>query len=275
MTGRVPDENYAREVMQLFSIGLYQLNADGSVQTGPTASRSRPTRQRRHCPACPRCSPAGAGTPPNSPIAHARLLRRQPTPSATGPRMAARRSRYSQVPLITAKRGFSAVDRAAEQRPTPTATPKIALDTLFNHPNVGPFIGKQLIQRLVTQQPEPGLRRARGGGVRQQRQRRARRHEGGRARRSCSTPRRAPSSAATTRFGKLREPVLRLHSFLRAFNARPTAGSFTASATPTTRPRTSARRRCARRRCSTSSARATCRRARRPRRPAWSCPRCS
>ena len=32
-TGRVPDENYAREVMQLFSIGLYRLNADGSVQT--------------------------------------------------------------------------------------------------------------------------------------------------------------------------------------------------------------------------------------------------
>ncbi|MFX5522413.1 DUF1800 family protein, partial [Acinetobacter baumannii] len=31
-TGRVPDENYAREVMQLLSIGLYQLNADGSVK---------------------------------------------------------------------------------------------------------------------------------------------------------------------------------------------------------------------------------------------------
>ena len=31
-TGRVPDENYAREVMQLFSIGLYELNADGTVK---------------------------------------------------------------------------------------------------------------------------------------------------------------------------------------------------------------------------------------------------
>ena len=32
---------------------------------------------------------------------------------------------------------------------------KIALDTLFNHPNVGPFIGKQLIQRTVTSNPSP------------------------------------------------------------------------------------------------------------------------
>ena len=32
--GRQPDENYAREVMQLMTIGLYQLNADGTVKTG-------------------------------------------------------------------------------------------------------------------------------------------------------------------------------------------------------------------------------------------------
>ena len=32
---------------------------------------------------------------------------------------------------------------------------KIALDTLFNHPNTGPFIARQLIQRLVTSNPSP------------------------------------------------------------------------------------------------------------------------
>ena len=41
-TGRVPDENYAREVMQLFSIGLVELNPDGSARNGGS-SRSRPT----------------------------------------------------------------------------------------------------------------------------------------------------------------------------------------------------------------------------------------
>jgi uncharacterized protein (DUF1800 family) len=39
-----PDENYAREVMQLFTIGLYQLNDDGSQQLDATAIPSRLTR---------------------------------------------------------------------------------------------------------------------------------------------------------------------------------------------------------------------------------------
>ena len=33
---------------------------------------------------------------------------------------------------------------------------KIALDTLFNHPNLPPFVGRQMIQRLVTSNPSPG-----------------------------------------------------------------------------------------------------------------------
>ncbi|MCV4601368.1 DUF1800 domain-containing protein, partial [Escherichia coli] len=37
----------------------------------------------------------------------------------------------------------------------PEASLRAALDTLFQHPNVGPFIGKQLIQRLVTSNPSP------------------------------------------------------------------------------------------------------------------------
>ena len=43
-TGRHPDENYAREVMQLFTIGTVQLNQDGTPTRTPTATRSRPTR---------------------------------------------------------------------------------------------------------------------------------------------------------------------------------------------------------------------------------------
>ena len=43
-TGRVPDENYAREVMQLFSIGLVELNQDGSAKTGTVASSRAPKK---------------------------------------------------------------------------------------------------------------------------------------------------------------------------------------------------------------------------------------
>ena len=99
---------------------------------------------------------------------------------------------------ISAKTFLGDDDPAADDA-RPGGDLKIALDTLFNHPNVGPFIGKQLIQRLVTSNPSPAYVAPRRGGVQQQRQRRARRHEGGGARRSCSTRKRAPSSTSPTR----------------------------------------------------------------------------
>jgi hypothetical protein len=63
--GRLPDENYARELMQLFTIGLYQLNADGT-QRWVAASPRRPTRRTTSAP-WPRCSPAGTSTPQRRP----------------------------------------------------------------------------------------------------------------------------------------------------------------------------------------------------------------
>jgi uncharacterized protein (DUF1800 family) len=42
-TGRLPDENFARELMQLFTIGLHELNPTARLRWTPRASRSRPT----------------------------------------------------------------------------------------------------------------------------------------------------------------------------------------------------------------------------------------
>ena len=144
------------------------------------------------------------------------------------PRLAADADDNSETP-IPASRTTSTKslpgreDRAARGRVT--GDMKIALDTLFNNPNVGPFIGKQLIQRLVMQQPESGLRRPRRGGVQRQRQRRARRHEGG----VDGDPARSGSRAVDTSrsAGKLREPVVRLSHVLRAFNAKSIGGRYT------------------------------------------------
>ena len=149
------------------------------------------------------------------------LLRRQrPTSSATGGRCRTTTStRRTPASTRSARRTSSADDdRGRRPRPTPTPTSRSRSTRCSTIPNVGPFIGKQLIQRLVTQQPEPGLCRPRRGGVRQQRQRRPRRHEGRRSRRSCSIRKRAPS-ARRRAGGKLREPVLRLAHMLRAFDA--------------------------------------------------------
>ena len=152
-----------------------------------------------------------------------------------------------------------------------------ALDNIFNHPNVGPFISKQLIQKLVTSNPSPAYVQRVAAEVQQ------RRHAAGAATwrpwcaRSCSTPRRARAhrrAAATA--GKIKEPLLRLTQFWRAYDGKPTARrrrvrrrNFAGGVR-----RCSARGRGCRRRCSTSSARST-RRPARSRTRAWSRRSCS
>ena len=61
---------------------------------------------------------------------------------------------------------FLGVTIAAQTKGDPDASLKTALDTLYNHGNVGPFIGKQLIQRLVTSNPSPQYVAAVSRGVR-------------------------------------------------------------------------------------------------------------
>ena len=70
------------------------------------------------------------------------------------------------------------------------------IDNVFNHPNLGPFLSKQLIQRLVTSNPESGIRRARSDGVQQQRQWRSRRPAGRRAGDPARRSRRADLAVA-------------------------------------------------------------------------------
>ena len=150
----------------------------------------------------------------------------------------------------------------ATTKPTTEADIKIALDTLFNHPNVGPFIGKQLIQRLVTSNPSPayvGRVSAafdnNGQGVR------------GDMKAVVKAILLDPEARAVGTVGLGRQgpragaaPVAHAARLQRHLGQRPLHRH---------RPHRRSveqpgrRRRCTRRRCSTSSARATCRRARR------------
>ena len=145
-SGRQPDENYAREVMQLFTIGLYRLNPDGTEQRDGSGNRidtysaadvsnlarvftgyDYDTRQNQP-------TTLGSSTVPG--------LQQTLLPMAFN---AARHSTLAATFLGTTIPAGTAGDAAL----------KTALDTLFNHPNVGPFIGRQLIQRLVTSNPSP------------------------------------------------------------------------------------------------------------------------
>jgi hypothetical protein len=98
----------------------------------------------------------------------------------------------------------------------------MALDALFNHPNVGPFIGRQLIQRLVTSEPSPAYvaRVAaafanNGAGVR---------GDLAAVVRAVLLDDRGPRRTPAGGFGKLREPVLRVDALgMRAFGATSSA----------------------------------------------------
>jgi len=215
-TGRVPDENYAREVMQLMSIGLHQLNADGTEQLSngqPVDTYGQAdisgmakvfTGWSWNCPEWPdnSCffngSVNGSGDPDRS---FKTLLG------------------YPQYHSIEAKT-FLGVTVAAQTKGDPDASLKTALDTLANHGNVGPFIGKQLIQRLVTSNPSPQYVAAvtsafNGAGTR------------GDMKAVIKAVLLNPEArTVSSTSGKLREPVLKLSAYLRAFPFKSDSGDY-------------------------------------------------
>ena len=136
--GRLPDENYAREIMQLFTIGLYELNNDGTQkilanQPIETYDQADVSNLARVFTGWDFARITGVPTEIND-------RDRQALPMVLN---AANHSPEAKS-FLSANIGANV---------SGTDSLKIALDTLFNHPNVGPFIGKQLIQRLVTSNP--------------------------------------------------------------------------------------------------------------------------
>ena len=130
----IPDENYAREIMQLFSIGLYELKNNGTLKL----VSGKPVETYTQ----------------NDIFNLARVF--------TGWRQDIRFSTVDRdgQPMVAVERYHSHEQKSFLGTIIPAGTNaneslKIALDTLFNHPNVGPFIGAQLIQRLVTSNPSP------------------------------------------------------------------------------------------------------------------------
>lgn len=130
-----PDENFAREVMQLFSIGLFELNPDGSHKRDAD-DNSIPTYN-------------------NVDIReYAKIFTGLSWGDGNGfdeerePNFSVPMRMYDPFHESGEKKLLNGTTVPAGQ--TADEDFEMAIDTLFNHPNVGPFIGKQLIQRLVT-----------------------------------------------------------------------------------------------------------------------------
>lgn len=204
--GRRSDENFGREVMQLFSIGLAQLNQDGTVKRDsagvPLASYTQADIENQ-----------------------ARALTGWTWGGASSFSSGTRNFLEPMKPFDSEHDTNSKTlvgNVAVPAGGTARTDLKIALDALAQHENVGPFIGKQLIQKLVTSNPSPAYIgrvaaafRNDGRGVR-----------GNMAaviRAILLDPEARNAPEANSTFGKVREPVLRQTHLWRALSAVPAA----------------------------------------------------
>lgn len=208
------DENYAREVMQLFTIGLSQLQPDGTLKLDalgmplPTYDQTTITQVAKVFTGWSFAADTSVAS--NFRGAAANYL----SPMVL----------YPTYHDDTAKTVVGGAVIPANQGGAKDL--KDMLDTLFNHPNTAPFVARALIQRLVTSNPSPGYvyRVAQvfannGSGVR---------GDLGAVMKAIllDYEARTASVAATASFGKLKEPLLRVSGVLRAFGAAANNGRY-------------------------------------------------
>ena len=218
-TGRAPDENFGREVMQLFTLGLYQLNLDGSEKRGADGSKLE-TYTQSDISNIARVF-TGWDFDQTQNVNTLEPVQNRNIPNTS----------FTRLPMRLNPANHSTLAATFLGSTVPAGTDgvlalKIALDTLFNHPNVGPFFGKQMIQRLVTSNPSPayvarvaGAFNNNGAGVR------------GDLKAVFSAvlldeEARGAAGLSQPGFGKLREPMLRLVQWGRSFGIASARGSW-------------------------------------------------
>jgi uncharacterized protein (DUF1800 family) len=200
-TGALPDENYAREVMQLFTIGLLQLNLDGTAKLAGGLPQETYTLDDI-------TGLARVFTGWNYDLAGGDTN----TPG------------YKRRPMIMTSSRHETGSKSFLGTTIPAGTSgedslRLALDAIFAHPNVAPFIGRQLILRLVCSNPSPAyvtrvatVFNNDGTGVK------------GNLKAVVKAillddEARGAARLADPAFGKQREPILRLAAWARAFKA--------------------------------------------------------
>jgi uncharacterized protein (DUF1800 family) len=144
-----PDENYAREVLQLFTIGLHQLNIDGTLKLD-SFKNPMPTYTQKDIKELAKvftglsAGRAGQFSKPDRPVNFG--FDRYNTDFSTPMAMFEEWHEFGEKSFLnlyipSGQKGMKDIE--------------MAIDHIFKHPNVGPFIGKQLIQKLVTSNPSP------------------------------------------------------------------------------------------------------------------------
>ena len=244
-TGRIPNENYAREIKQLFAVGLYRMWPDGTLMLTSKDTPIDTYTQREivgfaHVFTGWTDGYTGAyRTSLNAPANWMGLMREVPARHYTGPK----RVLNNEVLPGLATLGGQLLDPLATHNTThfnqsayeQLAGQELELShqQLFDHPNTGPFICRQLIQRLVTSHPSRDyLYRVvqkfnnRGDGVRGDMQA---------VIKAILLDYEARNAGEITKpaFGKQREPLLRVAAAGRAFRPGTFAGTYSQTGTRT------------------------------------------
>ena len=223
--GRQADENYAREVMQLFTVGLNKLNIDGtdlldgSGKPIPTYGLDDVTNLAR----------VFTGYDIDTTVGKNSVDIINANNQVTGVKVDSNESVRRPMLLDESKHSTLAVTflgTTIAAGTSGTVALQKALDALFNHPNVGPFFAKQMIQRLVTSSPSPAYvaRVAsafnnNGAGIRGD-------LKAVWAALLLDDEARGPQGLSNPGFGKLREPMLRFAQWGRTFDIRSAQGSW-------------------------------------------------
>jgi uncharacterized protein (DUF1800 family) len=219
-----PDENYAREVMQLFTVGLNLLNDDGSQQLDATGNPI-PTYSNTDVEGLAAVFTGFGWNIPgnNSDTAWSNCC------LYVGPGYGEELLPMQSFPShhSTVQKQFLGVTIPASTSSDPDGDLKTALDTIFNHPNLPPFFCKQMIQHMVTSNPSPtyisncsAVFKNDGTGVR------------GNLQAVISEilldpeARASATDFANPQYGKVREALLRYTEWARAFTAQSRTGSY-------------------------------------------------
>ena len=209
-TRQSPNENYAREILQLFSIGLFMLNQDGTLQLDgdgnpiPTYSQNEVNGFTKVFTGWTFCGQECPETQPGIRNLRAPMVLTAANHDTTDKQILNYPGAVSMIPA-----GLTGAQDL-----------EMALDNIFYHPNVGPFVGKILIQQLVTSNPTPAYV-GRVSAVFNDNGRGIRGDLGAVVRAILTDPEARGNLKTDPDYGHLREPVLFVTNILRPAN--PTA----------------------------------------------------
>lgn len=221
--GTQPDENYAREVMQLCTIGLYHLNLDGSFVTDATGRPLETYTNDNISQFAKVFTGFTDASTNNTGTGTGRLDFPTAAQNYTEPMRMWEPQHDSGAKTLLSYPGARKVNLPSGQ--TGLQDVSDALDNLIEHPSTAPFISRLLIQRLVSSNPSPDyIRRVASVFV-----------NNGRGVRGdllavvkavlLDPEARGTASITNPRHGKLREPFLRVTHTLRAFRYTATAST--------------------------------------------------